>query len=84
MARAGLGQHPHPFGSGWEVSGGQGGGGQQGEPGWGGGKVSRQGSSSGCEPGCREAARQPQKPPFPCEEVTQRQPPPAPPRPRRI
>lgn len=75
VARAGLGQHPHLMSSGREVSGGRGVRGQRGEPGWAGGEASRQGSSSGCEPGWREAARQPQKPPSPCEEVTQRQPP---------
>ena len=56
VAGAGLGQHPHPFCSGREVSGGRGGGGRRGEPGWGGGEASGQGSSSGCEPGCGEAA----------------------------
>lgn len=75
VAGAGLGQHPHLICSGREVSGGRGVRGRRGEPGWAGGEASRQGSSSGCEPGWREAARQPQKPPSPCEEVTQRQPP---------
>lgn len=42
---AGLAQHPHPFCRRGEV--------RPGEPCWGGEAASGQGSSSGCEPGCR-------------------------------
>lgn len=68
MPAAGLAEHPHPLCRRAELSGGR-----PGEPCWGGAAASGQGSSSGCEPGWRGS---PKNPPSPCEEVTQRQPPP--------